>query len=67
MYIGILFRCGVCWCIGAVRLDWDCIRMRLVHELHQPEFGYHPTLAEPHQYTITHRNRATHSHTVAIS
>ena len=23
----------------------------------QPAFGYHPTPAEPHQYTSTHRNR----------
>jgi hypothetical protein len=25
--------------------------------VHQPAFGYHPTPAEPHQYTSTHRNR----------
>jgi len=27
----------------------------------------HPTSAEPHQYTSTHRNRAVHPHTVASS
>jgi len=35
--------------------------------VHQPTFGYHPTPAEPHQYTSTHRNRAVHPHTVASS
>jgi len=35
--------------------------------VHQPTFGYHPTPAEPHQYTSTHRNRTIHLHTVADS
>ena len=33
----------------------------------QPALGYHPTPAEPHQYTSTHRNRTIHPHTVASS
>jgi len=33
----------------------------------QPAFGYHPTPAEPHQYTSTHPNRAVHPHTVTSS
>jgi len=33
----------------------------------QPAFGYHPTPAETHQYTSTHRNRTIHLHTVAGS
>jgi hypothetical protein len=33
----------------------------------QTALEYHPTPAEPHQYTSTHRNRAVHRHTVAIS
>ena len=31
----------------------------LVHYVQQPAFGYHPTPAEPHQYTSTHQNRTT--------
>jgi len=39
----------------------------LEHVVLQLAFGYHPTPAEPHQYTSTQRNRTIHLHTVASS
>ena len=29
MYVGVLFCCGVYWCIGAVRLEWGGIRVQV--------------------------------------
>jgi len=41
--------------------------LMLMLALLQPALGYHPTPAEPHQYTSTHRNRTVHPHTVVSS
>jgi len=43
--------------------------MRVTHKtaVLYPALEYHPTPAEPYQYTSTHRNRAVHPHTVASS
>ena len=29
LYVGVLFCLGVYWCIGAVRLEWGGIRVRV--------------------------------------
>jgi hypothetical protein len=62
--------CSVSVCTGVlVRFGWCRVvsECRLVHVVLQPAFGYHPTPAEPHQYTNTHPNRAVHPHTVTSS
>ena len=70
LYVGVLFCFGVYWCIGAVRLEQGGIRVQvgalILWVVLQPAFGYHPIPAEQHQYTSTHRNRATHTHMVVI-
>ena len=38
LYVGVLLCFVVYWCTGALLVL-------------QPAFGYHPTAAEPHQYT----------------
>ena len=62
MYIGILFRCGVYWCIGAVRLDWGCIRMQ-VGAWTAPTCiripPYSSRTAPIHQYTPKQNNTPT--------
>ena len=42
---------GVYRYIGAVRLEYGGIRVQVGALVHQPALGYHPTPAEPHQYT----------------
>ena len=62
--------CSVSVCTGVlVRFGWSRVvsECRLEHVVLQPALGYHPNPAEPHQYTSTHRNRATHPHIDASS
>ena len=47
-----------------MNLEQDFISVDMLLIVLQPAFGYHPTPAEPHQYTSTHRNRAVHPHIV---
>ena len=57
--------CSVLVCTG-ILVRFSC--SKVVSEWRwvlQPAFSYHPTPAKPHQYTITHQNRAIHPHTVA--
>jgi hypothetical protein len=61
LYVGVLFCIGVLVRFGWSRVVYEC---RLVH---QPAPGYHPTPAEPYQYTSTQRNRTIHLHTVVRS
>jgi len=45
-----------------------CFERYYIHpQEFQPALGYHPTPAEPHQYTSTHRNRSAHLHTITSS